>query len=290
MFEKLIVATDLSPASLALTRSLGALKPKGARHCLLLYCFGLHRTGSFALSYAMDVVESSLTKHREILEAEGFDVETRILPGVMKQEIDRIAVDESYDLIVVGDRAHTLTGEAYFNGLAYELIHHARRPVMVVRLEEKKEEEKIHVRARGNLSGHLLFPTDFSDNAHHAFRRLKELITPELERVTLLHIVDEATAKQDSTPDSSTMVKEAEERLAALKIALSKEADVPVAIKVVTGHPTGEILDFLAKEQVDLVVMGSQGHGFLRDLFLGSVSHNIARHAPCSVLLIPAER
>lgn len=290
MFEKLIVATDLSPASLALTRSLGALKPKGARHCLLLYCFGLHRTGSFALSYAMDVVEASLAKHREILEAEGFEVETRILPGVMKQEIDRIAVDEGYDLIVVGDRAHTLTGEAYFNGLAYELIHHARRPILVVRLEEDKDEERIHIRAKGNLSGHLLFPTDFSDNAHHAFSRLKELITPELEQITLFHVVDESLGKQDTKPDVGTMEKEAGERLAGLKATLRSESDVHVETKVVTGHPTGEILSILAKEQVDLVVMGSQGHGFLRELFLGSVSHNIARHAPCSVLLIPAER
>jgi nucleotide-binding universal stress UspA family protein len=36
--------------------------------------------------------------------------------------------------------------------------------------------------------------------------------------------------------------------------------------------------------------MGSQGHGFLREVFLGSTSHSIARLAPAPVLLIPALR
>ena len=44
----------------------------------------------------------------------------------------------------------------------------------------------------------------------------------------------------------------------------------------------------LSRESVSLTVMGSQGRGHLGELFLGSVSHNVARHAPVPVLLIPA--
>ncbi|MBW8382433.1 MAG: universal stress protein, partial [Youngiibacter sp.] len=41
---------------------------------------------------------------------------------------------------------------------------------------------------------------------------------------------------------------------------------------------------------VNLIIMGSQGSGFMSELFLGSVSHNVLRHADCSVLVVPAER
>jgi len=41
---------------------------------------------------------------------------------------------------------------------------------------------------------------------------------------------------------------------------------------------------------VQLTVMGSQGRGYVSDLFLGSVSHNVARQSVASVLLIPAKK
>jgi len=36
--------------------------------------------------------------------------------------------------------------------------------------------------------------------------------------------------------------------------------------------------------------MGTQGKGFIKELFLGSVAQTISRLAPCPVLLIPAAR
>jgi nucleotide-binding universal stress UspA family protein len=38
------------------------------------------------------------------------------------------------------------------------------------------------------------------------------------------------------------------------------------------------------------VVMGSQGRGFLAEVFLGSVSHQVVRRSPVPVLLVPAGR
>ena len=36
--------------------------------------------------------------------------------------------------------------------------------------------------------------------------------------------------------------------------------------------------------------VGSQGRGYVKELFLGSVSHNVSRQAASSVLLVPAKR
>lgn len=41
MFDRIIVATDLSPASEAVVDCLGGLKVSGVKHCLLLQCLSL---------------------------------------------------------------------------------------------------------------------------------------------------------------------------------------------------------------------------------------------------------
>jgi nucleotide-binding universal stress UspA family protein len=53
------------------------------------------------------------------------------------------------------------------------------------------------------------------------------------------------------------------------------------------GHPMPAILNLLASNNISLVVMGTQGKGFIKELFLGSVAHNVSRLATCPVLLIP---
>lgn len=51
--------------------------------------------------------------------------------------------------------------------------------------------------------------------------------------------------------------------------------------------PVGQRVVEAAKEVgADLIVLGSRGHGRLEELLLGSVSDAVARHAPCSVLIV----
>ena len=75
-----------------------------------------------------------------------------------------------------------------------------------------------------------------------------------------------------------------------MKTAIEAVSGAEVEIVLIYGNPSRDILDRIEDAHVQLVVMGSQGRGYVRDLFLGSVSHNIARHSQASVLLIPAER
>ena len=64
------------------------------------------------------------------------------------------------------------------------------------------------------------------------------------------------------------------------------EAGIPVEAKVVYGDPAEELINFADKEEIDVIVIGSTGKGFLKRKLLGSVSDKVARHARCSVYIV----
>lgn len=55
---------------------------------------------------------------------------------------------------------------------------------------------------------------------------------------------------------------------------------------IILGDPAEQILFLIDREDVDLVVMGSQGLSPLRRYFVGSVSSKVMQHSPKPVLII----
>lgn len=291
MFSRFIIATDLSAASYAVVKCLRDLRTYEAKHCLLLQCLSLQEMGTVALSYTTAFLESTLAEQKKILEQHGFEVETRVVPGSARREINRIATEENYSLIVVGSRGHSFVGEAFLGGVASSVIHHARTPVLLIRLEAKPGDELEFVQAgHCNFTEHVLFPTDFSENSDYAFTYLQNMVADGAKRVTLLHVQD----KDRIDPHLTHRLEEFNEidraRLEKMKELLQKKGHADIAIELCYGSPFTEITRFIRERGVPLVVMGSQGRGFVEELFLGSVSHNVARHSEASVLLIPAKR
>jgi hypothetical protein len=76
-----------------------------------------------------------------------------------------------------------LLGAAFLRGVAYDVIQHAHKPVLLVRLEVKSGEGLECVQAaRCDFSEHILFPTDFSENADHAFTYVEKLVAAGAKR------------------------------------------------------------------------------------------------------------
>lgn len=55
---------------------------------------------------------------------------------------------------------------------------------------------------------------------------------------------------------------------------------------VAEGNPTEQILATAAAQSADLLVVGARSTGRLARLLMGSVSHKLLTHAPCSVLVV----
>lgn len=291
MFDKILIPTDLTAAAFTVVKNLGGLKALGAGECLLLECLGLKDAGTVALSNSLTAIDRTLQEQRKILEEEGFRVEIRIIPGSPQKEICRIADEEDFSMIAIGAQVSSLTAEALMGGMAYEIIHHCCRPVLMIRLEETERSGIRSVDAvRPDYNKHILFPTDFSAAADQAFEVVKHLAKAGARKVTLMHV-------QEKTRIEPYLVDKLEEfnridtdRLQDMKEVLQSESGVETDIVIPYGNASKEIIDFVKQQPVRLVVMGSQGRGYVKELFLGSVSHNVSRQAASSVLLVPAKR
>ncbi|UCE64366.1 MAG: universal stress protein [Nitrospirota bacterium] len=56
--------------------------------------------------------------------------------------------------------------------------------------------------------------------------------------------------------------------------------------RIETGPAAEMIVDVAGEENADLVMIGSRGLGMIREHALGSVSHRVTLHSPCSTLVV----
>jgi len=291
MFEKLLIVTDMSPSLDAIIECVGNLKNFGAKECTLLQCMNTQQISSLAFSYSTSIIDHILEEKKEKLQALGFKVQTRIISGFPKKVVNKIAVKEDYSMIIVGEVEHSRTGEFFFDKLSYDVIHTSEIPVLIVRLVLDKTKNIQEVKAVGcQLNDHILFPTDFSENADYAFDYLRKMVSNGVKKVTLMHVQNETRISPHLNDQIEKFNKIDHERLERLKNDLSENSDVEIKLVIKYGNPTQEILKVIKEMDISLVVMGSQGRGFLKDLFIGSVSHNITRHSNTSVLLVPLRK
>ncbi len=290
MFSKMLVATDLSEASERVICTLGALKALGTREALLIHCLNIRDVGALADSL-MEQARPEFEKQKNTLESQGFQVTGKMVLGLPHIEINRQADEHECSLVVVGSHGQTMAGEIMLGGVASAVIHSAARPVLILRLRLRDENgQAVCEEPTCNPLGHVLFPTDFSDNAEHAFSYVEKVAECGVERVTLLHVQDKSKIDRHLKDRLDEFNRIDTERLERLKAELLERGAKDVQIELPYGLPKQEIVDRTRQDNVSLVVMGSQGRGYLAELFLGSVSHAVARHSEVPVLLIPAVR
>ncbi len=137
----------------------------------------------------------------------------------------------------------------------------------------------------------ILVPSDFSECSEAALRYALELARRFDARVHLLHVVQDPLTQPWAAEGFSLPLFEivddwhaqARERLKAVVPAADCDR---VTIAAVVATPYAEILDYAARNDVDLIVMGTHGRGGVSHMLLGSIAERVVRRAPCPVLTV----
>jgi len=81
--------------------------------------------------------------------------------------------------------------------------------------------------------------------------------------------------------------QESENYLKSIKKHLKNES-----IKTVTleGDAADSIIEYVEKEKIDYIVMGSHSKGFLEDIFMGSVTQKVLHHSTIPLLIVSTKK
>lgn len=211
-------------------------------------------------------------------------IETEAVPGASPaRALCDLAEDGNHDLVVVGSTHRGAAGRVLAGTSADVLLHNGPCPVAVAPLgyrQRTRSIRQIGVAFDGSKPSRAALET-----AHQlAAERGAELIvlscfssTPVLAAGGVAYgaVLDESDLREVAQAELDQVV-----------------ADLGTAVSV-----TGELLDgdagtMLAERstQLDVLVVGSKGHGALGRVLLGSVSHHLMCHSVAPVLVVPPAR
>lgn len=141
----------------------------------------------------------------------------------------------------------------------------------------------------------ILFPTDFSDCAAHAFRYVQELASGLGATVDLLHVFHLPIGDASSVPPEyiQEMLDDMEAKaLEELDSFCADYAGRPTlgSRRAVYGLFTPvEITDHAQEGGYDLIAMGTKGERGALEKMMGSVTTDVMMKAACPVLAIPGD-
>lgn len=146
---------------------------------------------------------------------------------------------------------------------------------------------------------HILFATDESENAHHAFSYVECFARQFDAKVTLLHVVQEfrdmvvfdfgierSVAAEKWFTVNNEYFQEIKKNFKDFVEQHYKQEVIDEVI-VVKGNPVKQILLAAKDKKCDLIVMGSHGKGGLEDATLGNTVADVLRRSKIPVFVAP---
>jgi nucleotide-binding universal stress UspA family protein len=106
-------------------------------------------------------------------------------------------------------------------------------------------------------------------------------------KIEIIYVVDHDKVKSDvlSNWNSADIGDTRKSRMREVE-KMAKESGVSYEIKILHGEPGPIIVDYVNKNNFEIVIIGSRGLNVLQEFVLGSVSHKVAKRANCPVLIV----
>ena len=216
-------------------------------------------------------------------------LQTKIESGRNKAEVILKEASKGYDLIVLGATDQKRSKGVLFNLLVDRVIQEAPCATMVVKSHLPSPQGESCSLDQQKIR-HILVPTVGNAYSQNAVE-VASTIAAQIEAlVTLIHIVN--------LPQVEYILFDQQTLAPAMEIAhqiVEQQAEIghnlgaEVKTRVLTGKsPEREILSFVQKEQVDLIILGSNIRTITGRVFFGHRVDVLLSRASCPVAVITA--
>ena len=142
----------------------------------------------------------------------------------------------------------------------------------------------------------ILVPFDFSECSAEALSQAREIAARFNAELHLVTVVEPWPPASSVTADVYPLYRDYVMQEHARATRQLNEVVATIAGSETVQHATlegiieKELLKYIEKNGVDLVVLGTHGRSGLSHWFIGSVAEKLARLAPCSVLIARQRR
>ncbi len=138
----------------------------------------------------------------------------------------------------------------------------------------------------------ILVAVDGSDSSRNAFRQACRIARDDKSWITVLTAIplfeDQFDVLSMKEKVTRTLLEEGEKTLTGI-IRISKEEDTFIRPMLKKGSPFEVILDTVAEENYDLIVMGRRGLSNIERALVGSVTASVIAHSSRDVLVVPKD-
>jgi nucleotide-binding universal stress UspA family protein len=133
----------------------------------------------------------------------------------------------------------------------------------------------------------ILVPTDFSAEAHNAVIYASNLAKASQAQLILIHVKDEPEVRSAAEAGQATDHDYVLKVFKNLKHSLEESGFDNVTYVMREGNLTMELSDFVQREAIDLVVMGTRPYHDLIEQISGSNTYELVEEGVCPVLVVP---
>ncbi|HUG93911.1 MAG TPA: universal stress protein [Planctomycetaceae bacterium] len=215
---------------------------------------------------------------------DGVRADSKLVHGRAWEEIIREAVRGKHDLVIVGTRNLGRVSRALFGSTGMKLLRYCPVPVWVTRPDPDWSDLRV------------LVATDFSEVSQRALDiavRMGQLADIKLSVLHALEpSLDTRVLRRSLTPeeldDQRRATRAQAERALSEQLARTDYRTLKFGVQpqVIEGPAEIVILDFIDREKIDLVAMGTIGRTGLQGLFVGNTAERLLSQIPCSILAV----
>jgi nucleotide-binding universal stress UspA family protein len=285
-YKKILVPLDgseLSERALPYAKSIAKLK----KSQVILFAVSL----TIFVDRRDRLFSSYLEVNAKELNAEGIKTTTATSYGDVAEEIVKYANNNKIDLIVMATHGYSKAKQWMFGSVTQKVLYGTEIPVLLIKSKSPE------VSAEFNR---ILVPVDGSSFSESTFPYVEELTKKTKKEIFLLHICEPPIVPSyGSRPINSTWKKYRDDMWGEMEklstnylkktTATLKKKGVKVKYRVVNAQ-TGDVVKTIMKvskeENVDLIVIATQGRaGVIRRVY-GSVANRIVEESSQPILLI----
>ena len=139
----------------------------------------------------------------------------------------------------------------------------------------------------------ILVAIDLSNASQKVLDKAKTLAIALPAKVCLLHVIEGEPDFLDDEPDLLSSSDQSQQEFSQEHKYLQKEVDGLRQSGIETKGllSQGSVVDVILQKskqlEIDIIIVGTHGHGGVHHMIFGSVSEGVLRNTSCPVLVIP---